>query len=433
MVFMPPRHGKSELVSRRLPAFLLGLSPANRIIIGSYADDLASSFNADVEAIMKTDEYKTLFPETCLEGLRRHDYKETNGGGYVLTRGIKGGVSGRGLTFGIVDDPVKGQKEADSPVDRDGVWDWYTSNFLTRRDNWDAGILVTQTRWHRDDLSGRLLAQMANASGDQWETICFPAIRGVEANALDPRAEGEALWPWRMPVEELGRIKSIDRRTFAALYQQDPTADGGAEWGDECFGDGIWEDKLPTTTMRFVSLDPSKGKGSKHGDYSAIVGVGFGVNNLIHVGASIERRSPSQMLEDLFTFCDEFKPDFVGCETNQFQELLVGELVRLANEPSRSGTHLAKMIRMGQPIVQFDNRVNKELRIRRLSQYITRREFRYIKSSSTRILVEQLKDFPNGEHDDGPDALEMALRIPYVVSNTPIPDASNPDRISGMQ
>ena len=167
MVFTAPRHGKSELVSRKLPAYIFGRNPDTSIISASYSADLASRMNRDVQRIMDEYRYIELFPESRLYGknlkdangkfLRNSDIFEiVNHRGVYRSAGVGGGITGMGGEYIIIDDPVKNREEANSEVYREKLWDWYTSTLYTRLEK-DGCILVTLTRWHEDDLAGRLL------------------------------------------------------------------------------------------------------------------------------------------------------------------------------------------------------------------------------------------------------------------------------------
>ncbi len=235
MVFMPPRTGKSELVSRRLPAYIFGLNPDASIMATSYGSDLASRMNRDTQAIISSPLYAELFPDTTLWGknvrttaygayLRNNDIFEiVNHKGVYKCAGIGGGITGMGFQYGIIDDPIKDQKEAESVAFRENLWDWYTTTFYTRREK-DARILITLTRWQEDDLAGRLLkTAQDNPKADQWEVISFPMI-AEEGNPDDPRKPGEPLWPWKFPLEELETAKiGMGSYKWVALMQQRPT------------------------------------------------------------------------------------------------------------------------------------------------------------------------------------------------------------------
>jgi len=320
--------------------------------------------------------------------------------GCYRSAGVGGAITGYGFDLGIIDDPVKSREEADSPAVRERIWQWFTSDFYSRRSK-DARILLVMTRWHRDDLAGRLLRQQANREADRWEVLSLPAIRtGGTGHPADPRADGEALWPDFLPVDELEKTRKQDPRAFAALYQQDPTTAGGSEWPIDYFGDWIWcpPEKWPRAfDLRVIAVDPSKGGKDKSHDYSAIVFVGVH-RGLVYVDADLDRRPPHRIVEDTLRMCDRYKPDMLGFETNQFQELLVHEFERVCRQ----------RMSLRWPVYKL---VNKDVRIRRLGPYLVNREMRFKQDSpGCHLLVDQLIHFPHADHDDGPDALEMAVR-----------------------
>lgn len=240
MVFMPPRHGKSELVSRRLPAYILGRNPDAQIIACSYSSDLASRMNRDVQRIIDDESYHAIFPGTQLFGanvrtvargtyLRNSDIFEVVGrGGFYRSAGVGGGITGMGFTYGIIDDPIKNRMDAESETIRENLVEWYTSTFYTRQEKHGA-ILITCTRWHQDDLAGRLLELGRSDDGDQWTIVDFPAIKEHDENPEDIRAVGEALWPNKYNEERLAKIKTVlGEYQWSALYQQHPApAEGG--------------------------------------------------------------------------------------------------------------------------------------------------------------------------------------------------------------
>lgn len=240
MIFAQPRSGKSELVSRRLPAFLLGRDPDAAIIATSYSASLASAMNRDVQRIIESDEYERLFPDTRLwsknvrsdatgSWLRNSDMFEVVGRrGYYLSAGVGGGITGRGGRYILLDDPVKNRKEANSPTYRAAVWEWYTSTLYTRLAP-GGNILLIVTRWHEDDLAGRLLAAAkADPRADQWTVVSLPAVAEEPVPPYDPRRPGEVLWPERWDADEMGRKRAVvGERDWTSLYQQRPAPDEG--------------------------------------------------------------------------------------------------------------------------------------------------------------------------------------------------------------
>lgn len=229
MLFVPPQHGKSELATRRLPAFMLGLNPDAKIAICSYSATIASSFNRDIQRVIDDIPYSDVFPETTLNAnsainpskntfLRNSETFEVIGHtGFVKTVGVGGSLTGTPVDIGIIDDPFKDREEAMSDTIREKVYNWYTDVFSTRLHN-DSQQLIIMTRWHQDDLAGRVLKK-----DNDWEVIVYPAIKQKE-DPRDPRQIGEALWPAKHSLERLLKIEQDTPITFNSLYQQEPKA-----------------------------------------------------------------------------------------------------------------------------------------------------------------------------------------------------------------
>ena len=184
MILEPPQNGKSEQVSRRFPAYAFGKRPDLRIIACSYSDSLAQDMSRDVQKIMSTREYRTLFPESRLaessdaEKRTQGQFDVVGKSGYYIAAGIMGSITGKTSDIGIIDDPIKNRAEAESEVFRERVWEQYTSAFATRQFGSDGAIIICLTRWHEDDLAGRLLKLAAeNPDADQWDVLSFPAIK----------------------------------------------------------------------------------------------------------------------------------------------------------------------------------------------------------------------------------------------------------------
>lgn len=227
MIFMPPRHGKSELASRRFPARYLGIHPARHIIAASYNSDLATDFGRDVRNLMASPEYGEVFRGVGLRSdSKAADRMNTNHGGAYFAAGVGTATTGRGAHLGIIDDPFKDREDADSEIQREKVWNWYRSTFFTRLMPGGAVVLI-QTRWHEDDLAGRLLEQDGRVEdGGEWDVLELPAISDA----------GDALWPEWYDLRALERIKStIGQREWSALYMQRPQPDEGGYFQRDWF------------------------------------------------------------------------------------------------------------------------------------------------------------------------------------------------------
>lgn len=216
LIQMPPRHGKSEMTTVRFPIWLLEQNPALRFIVGAYNQTLANKFSRKSKRIAQA-------RITLSHDRKAVDDWETPDGGGIRAVGIGGGVTGQGANGIIIDDPVKNREEAESETYRDKVWDWYTDDIYTRLEP-GGFIIVIMTRWHEDDLAGRLMRD-ATQGGDEWEVVNLPAL--AEENDPLGRAVGEALCPERYNVAALKRIQRVMGISFDALYQQRPTAKEG--------------------------------------------------------------------------------------------------------------------------------------------------------------------------------------------------------------
>ena len=236
IICMPPRMGKTEIVSRRTPAYILGRDPDASVIATSYGADLAARVNRDVQLIIDSPAYSNVFPDTQINSknirtvagntwLRNNDiFEVVDHKGVYKCAGVGGAITGHGCKYGIIDDPVKNREEANSPTYRDKIWNWYNSTFLTRLEK-DGRVLITHTRWHEDDLVGRLLALAdADPNADQWEVLWLPGIAEGELHESDPREHGEPLWPNKYDHKDMRKTRaSLGSYDWSSLYQQNPT------------------------------------------------------------------------------------------------------------------------------------------------------------------------------------------------------------------
>jgi len=233
IVCMPPQHGKSEICSRILPAYILGKMPKKRIISASYNADNSAKFNRDVQRIIDSEEYRLAFKDVRLSEksvraakdgawLRNRDeFEVVEYGGYYKNAGIGGGITGRTADYAIIDDPVKGAADAASSTIRAAIFNWFAQDLGTRLNNTSQKLII-MTRWHEQDLVGTLLADPQLAK--YWHVITLPAIKENHNNPDDPREIGEPLWPDFQGLARLEEARRLGERYFRCLYQQDPRA-----------------------------------------------------------------------------------------------------------------------------------------------------------------------------------------------------------------
>ncbi len=287
MISMPPRSGKSELVSRKFPAYAFGVDPDLQIIATSYGADMAQRFNRDVQRVIDNDLYHAVFPETSLN---KANVRSTSKGAYIRTSdlfeivghtgsyrscGVGGGITGMGADILIIDDPVKDRKSANSATVRQSIYEWYTSTAYTRLSP-GGGVIVMCTRWHVDDLLGLLLKEEQNG-GDKWKVINYPAI----AEHDEPhRKAGEALHPERYPIESLLKIKgAVGSADWASLYQGRPTVLGG-----NIIKSGLFKryKQLPELKYRLVDADTAL-KTKEANDFSVFGCGGLGKEGNLYI------------------------------------------------------------------------------------------------------------------------------------------------------
>ena len=275
IISAPPRHGKSELVSRRFIAYALGRYPYLQIMNASYSSDLATSFNRDVQAIIDDPIFNEIFPDTLINGnmakiLGRDDVKdlkktaeyfETNSKGYMFSAGVGGAFTGKGSEIFCIDDPFKNREEADSETIQNKVWDWFTSTAYTRLSE-GGGMIIMNTRWSTEDLTGKILQKMSIGECDNYTIFEFPAIATHDETY---RKEGEPLHPERYSLAKLEAIRNtIGVKDWASLYQQSPIPDGGGMFKQDWLQ---YYDELPDHFDKIVMSFDMTFKDTKTSDY----------------------------------------------------------------------------------------------------------------------------------------------------------------------
>lgn len=231
----PPQHGKSELISRRLPAYLLGRFPEWRVASASYSDELAGAMAQDVRRNIASAEHQHLFPAQLVKGRydvnRMGEFTTPGGSGGYLGVGVGAGLTGRSATIGLIDDAVKNEKEALSPTVKDGHWSWYQATFSTRLAE-NSGQIIIGTQWAEDDLPARICKHF---NGDPRLTVLrFPAINEPDEVGYNPLLPKGALVPELKSLEFLREVKSLfSDYWWSALYQQSPRALGGNVFKEE--------------------------------------------------------------------------------------------------------------------------------------------------------------------------------------------------------
>ncbi len=333
----------------------------------------------------------------------------------------------------IICDDLQNDSHAVSARLREKSRIWFHSALMkagTRRSN----VVNLATALHRDALALELVRTPGWTSRvfraivrwpenlslwQEWEAIYADLNRADYRQAAEQFYRGHreemergasVLWPEEESLYELMCMRVEGGRTaFEREKQNSPVNPELCEWPESYFDESIWCDGWPANlVVKAMALDPSKGSDARRGDYSALVMLGVDRQGVVYVEADLARRPTSQIVADGAEWYGRFRPDVFGIEANQFQDLLAGEFE----------TAFRRQGILGPRPMPLENRVAKQVRIRRLGPYLSSRRMKFLNNSpGTRILVEQLRDFPIGDHDDGPDALEMALRLAGEVLN----------------
>jgi hypothetical protein len=285
----PPRHGKSELVSRRFPAWWLGKRPTDQIIHASYGSELASDVGRDVRRILSGDLYHNVFSTELSPESRAADRWNTTAGGRYFAAGVLGGITGRGANLAVVDDPIRSRAEADSETTRESIWRWFQSTFFTRLMPGGAIVLV-ETFWHEDDLAGRLMNE-----SDEWTVLRLPALN----------EDGQALWPAWYPEDSLQRIKSsVGPREWSALYMAQPQPEQGTYFERD------WLRRFtdrPQQLNFYIGWDAAVSDGK--GDYSAILVAGIDTDdNMFICDAWTGRKTLDVVIDALLDMVSKIPP-----------------------------------------------------------------------------------------------------------------------------
>ena len=396
MLLMPPRHGKSELASRRFPAFYLGRHPEKQIASVSASADLASDFGRDVRNLIQSPEYAALFDTRLAEDSQARNKWHTNRGGIYYSLGVGGQFMGRGADVLLIDDPFANMAEAQSELTRKNVWEWYTGTAYNRLQPGGA-IVVINHRMHEDDLSGRLLAQQA-AGGDKWEVVDLPAID----------AEGKALWPEAYPIEALERIQRNSLpRFWSALYQQRPAPEEGDYFKADWFRT---YDALPPRSEMQVYGGSDYAVTADGGDYTVHVVVGLDADGRMYLLDIWRRQAASDVWVE--AFCDlvkEWKPIGWAEEKGQIASG-VGPLIDVRSRARQAFVHREA----------FPTRGDKAIRAQSIRGRVAL-DGLYVPRNAPWLaeLRSELLHFPAGKHDDQVDALGLVGQLlDKMVSGT---------------
>lgn len=423
MVFMPPRHGKSEEVTRLFSAYFLYRYPHRWVSINSYAAELAYTLSRAARENFKN------AGGSCKSDADAVKHWETPEGGGLFAAGVGGAITGKGWHLGIIDDPLKNAQDAASETIREAQKEWYQSTFLTREEPNDDGdpdgaLIMILTRWNEDDLAGWQLALESDEDEDdseRWHIVSWPAIKEEEDQEFpvtctvepDWREAGDALCPERRPLSKLKRImKRVGDYFWNALYQQRPRPKEGAFFKVDNLED---VDKTPHILLSCRAWDQAATEGA--GDYSAGVKIGLGVDGVWYVTDMVRGQWGTDRRNEKIV--SAAKSD--GRATR----------IRGAQDPGNAGVDAAKAFcRMlsGYSVRTERASGSKESRADPFSAQVNAGNVKLLRGAWNHAFKEELRAFPNGTHDDIVDAASDAftelsrLRSakPAVAANDPV-------------
>ena len=458
MLFMPPRHGKSEIASKKFPAWHLGHHPDHEIIASSYAVSLPIGFSRHIKGVLADPAYQAVFEDIKLDPKAQatDGWLTTEEGGY-LPAGVGGGITGKGAHILVIDDPVKDAAEADSETQREKVWDWYGSTARTRVAP-GGGILVILTRWHDDDLAGRLLTQQKEQEAEiaeqledtkkllkkavsqkvqenltqriedlefkleheieKWEVLAFPAINTTsdeywhKNKIIDSHVPGarllrkknSALHPERFDRIALAKIRStLQKRHWSALFQQNPVPDEGVYFKKEMFR---YEPYVTSDLWRawniFIAWDLAIGQKQANDWTVGLVGA-HDFEDRLHIIDMI-RVKTDELAELIMTTQEPYHKNFsmMGLERGQIQ---------MAVMPS-----LKKEMKLARRFFTFDETLtpitDKAARARPAQAWMQAGRILLPDGQPwVETMTSELLRFPGGVHDDIVDSLAWLVRM----------------------
>lgn len=399
MISLPPRHGKSLLCSEFFPAWYLGRNPEKQVIFATYSQDLAEDFGRRVRNWLRDDAYRAIFPgiEIATDSSAASRFSVGQRGAYFAV-GVGSSITGRGADVLLIDDPLKGREEADSETMRRRLKDWYTSVAYTRLMPGGA-IVIVQTRWHPDDLSGWILEEHAH---EKWDALSLPAI--------SPKRD--ALWPDRYPLATLETIKAtLPSRDWSALYQQSPIIDGGnilrSDWWRK------WDSKHPPECSYILqSWDTAfSDKDAKANSYSARTTWGVFRDRaektaLILIEAWHGRVDYPTLRAEALKSYREHKPDCVLIEKKASGQSLIQD-----------------MRRSGVPVAEYQPDRDKVSRAYAVQAMLESGQIYYPPRRWADDVINECAQFPHGATSDYVDTCTQAwLRVRNAGLLIPVPE-----------
>jgi predicted phage terminase large subunit-like protein len=398
IITAPPRHGKTELISKLFMSWYCGRNPQNSVIFGTYNEKYATDIGRAVRAYIQHPVYNQIFPDVTLrEGSEAADRLQTEQGGLLAFVGRGGTTTGRGGHLLVIDDPIKDRKEADSATIREDLWTWFTQVIKTRMMDKDARILIVQTRWHEDDLIGRLTDptndQYDPEEAKQWKIIDLPAL-AMETDALG-RQVGDPLWPERFDEKFLLDQQRGDPRGFSALYQGRPTPPDGALIKSEYFRTYKPSD-LPDNLRYYIASDHALST-KTNADKTCMIPVGIDENDNIYVLSNVVwgHYTADKAVEKMLELMRQYKPLVWWAEKTHISKS-IGPFLRKRMREENVYCAIHEMTPLADKVARAQSLVGR---------MANHKVFFPERSVWWPAARDELLKFPNGQHDDFVDTM----------------------------
>ena len=416
IVMMPPRSGKSEECTVNFPAWYLGKNPDKEIITVSYSADLALDFGTKTRNLVNSSAYQSIFNlELRADEKSKAKWKTKEGGSYTSV-GMGGAMTGRGANIALIDDPLKNREDADSKVIREKQWSWFISTLFTRLEP-NGKVILVLTRWHLDDLAGKIIAN--EELRDKTKIIKFPAIAISDEKF---RKSGEALWEERYSLSELKSIKAtLGIYEWSALYQQHPVLTENQEFRKEWVKYRNSKELDLQDTRKFLTIDTAVSKRDEADN------TGFCDNSVDQYDnwnfrAWHMKIDPKELIDLLFILHEKRSYEKIGIEKTVYLSAIKPFLYA---EMTKRKRYL--------PIVELEHKqIQKEIRIRALIPRYAAGKIYHLESECS-DLEEEMFTFPKGIHDDVLDASAYQVQIAEdgssTRSGTTVPRSQTQDNI----
>ena len=395
IVTVPPRCGKSQQCSIDFPAWFLGRNPDGEIITSSYSGELAQDFGTKAREKVDSQEFQTIFPEVFLKEDEQSRAKwRTNKGGSFISVGVGGSLTGRGTKVLLIDDATKNREEAESEIYRERIWNWFTSTAFTRLEPKGVCIIIA-TRWHMDDLIGRVLAHPELSK--RTKVMRFPAIAEEDD---EYRKSGEALWKGRYDLKELQEIKStIGPYDWHSLYMATPILTEKQEFRPEWRKYITAKELEQKNTRKFLTVDTAMSKKAQ-ADYTGFCDNSVDKEDFWHLRAWRKKLGAEELVDTIFSLHTTRKYEKIGIEKTAYTE---GLKSYLDQEQRKRGMFL--------PLVELKHGgTAKEIRIRGLIPRYAAGSIFHVQGECTALEEEQMQ-FPMGTWDDCLDSCAYMLQI----------------------